>query len=288
MKEFNNRNIADKFAEYITGQELRKYLAEKVKKYVGEDITVFDGAVGSGQLEQHIKPKWIYGVEIQKNACDVFKENYQDSDISNVSFFNYESDVKADCIVMNYPFSLKFKDLSEEEQKNIQKDFSFKKSGVVDDIFILKSLKYSKRFGFYICFPGISYRKTEEQFRKILKNTVLELNIIENAFEDTSIPVLFLIIDKEKTEVKVHKEIYDCKKKSIVYEEICENLEEIWLQPRKEEKKEEIDIVALEKEIAITKIKRRKLEDELDKFIEEEVKGFLNNIKEQKDEYKYC
>jgi len=66
MKEFNNRDIADKFAEYITGQELRKYLAEKVKKYVGEDITVFDGAVGSGQLEQHIKPKWIYGVEIQK------------------------------------------------------------------------------------------------------------------------------------------------------------------------------------------------------------------------------
>lgn len=27
MKEFNNRDIADKFAEYITGQELRKYLA---------------------------------------------------------------------------------------------------------------------------------------------------------------------------------------------------------------------------------------------------------------------
>ena len=127
MKEFNNRNIADKFAEYITGQELRKYLAEKVRKYVGEDITVFDGAVGSGQLEQHIKPKWIYGVEIQKNACDVFKENYPNSDISNISFFNYESNVKADCVVMNYPFSLKFKELEEEEQKNIQKDFSFKK-----------------------------------------------------------------------------------------------------------------------------------------------------------------
>lgn len=286
MKEFNNRNIADKFAEYITGQELRKYLAEKVKKYVGEDITVFDGAVGSGQLEQHIKPKWIYGVEIQKNACDFFKENYPNSDISNISFFNYESDVKADCTVMNYPFSLKFKNLSEEERKNIQKDFSFKKSGVVDDIFILKSLKYSKRFGFYICFLGITYRKMEEQFRKILKNTVKELNIIENAFEDTSIPVLFLIIDKDKTDIKVHKEIYDCKTKSILHEEICENLEEIWQQPRKEEKKEEIDIVALEKEIARLKEKRRRVEDKLDKFIEEEVKGFLNNIKEQKDEYK--
>lgn len=288
MKEFNNRNIADKFAEYITGQELRKYLAEKVKKYVGENITVFDGAVGSGQLEQHIKPKWIYGVEIQKNACDVFKENYPNSDISNVSFFNYESDVKADCIVMNYPFSLKFKELSEEEQKNIQKDFSFKKSGVVDDIFILKSLKYSKRFGFYICFPGISYRKTEKDFRNYLKNTVKELNIIENAFEDTSIPVLFLIIDKEKTDVEVIKEIYDCKTKTVIYSEICKDESEKWILPKKPLEKEEIDIVALEKEIAITKIKRRKLEDELDKFIEEEVKGFLNNIKEQKDEYKYC
>lgn len=272
MKEFNNRNIADKFAEYITGQELRKYLAEKVKKYVGEDITVFDGAVGSGQLEQHIKPKWIYGVEIQKNACDVFKENYPNSDISNISFFNYESDVKADCIVMNYPFSLKFKELEEEEQKNIQKDFSFKKSGVVDDIFILKSLKYSKRFGFYICFPGIAYRKTEEQFRKILKNTVLELNIIENAFEDTSIPVLFLIIDKEKTDIEVTKEIYDCKTKKIIHNEICKDAEESWRIPVKEQEKEEIDIVKLEKEIAQLKEKRRRVEDELDRFIETLIK----------------
>ncbi len=278
MKEFNNRNIADKFAEYITGQELRKYLAEKVRKYVGEDITVFDGAVGSGQLEQHIKPKWIYGVEIQKNACDVFKENYPNSDISNMSFFNYESNVKADCVVMNYPFSLKFKELEEEEQKNIQKDFSFKKSGVVDDIFILKSLKYSKRFGFYICFPGIAYRKTEEQFRKILKNTVKELSIIENAFEDTSIPVLFLIIDKEKTEVKVHKEIYDCKEKSIVHEEICKDVEDIWRIPVKEQEKEIINIVEIEKEIAQLKEKRRRVEDELDKFIETEIKTLIKEM----------
>lgn len=273
MKEFNNRNIADKFAEYITGQELRKYLAEKVRKYVGEDITVFDGAVGSGQLEQHIKPKWIYGVEIQKNACDVFKENYPNSDISNISFFNYESNVKADCVVMNYPFSLKFKELEEEEQKNIQKDFSFKKSGVVDDIFILKSLKYSKRFGFYICFPGIAYRKTEEQFRKILKNAVKELNIIENAFEDTSIPVLFLVIDKEKTDIEVIKEIYDCKTKSTIHHEICKDVEDSWRIPVKEQEKEIINIVEIEKEIAQLKEKRRRVEDELDKFIETEIKG---------------
>ena len=278
MKEFNNRNVDDKFAEYITGQELRKYLAEKVRKYVGEDITVFDGAVGSGQLEQHIKPKWIYGVEIQKNACDVFKENYPNSDISNISFFNYESNVKADCVVMNYPFSLKFKELEEEEQKNIQKDFSFKKSGVVDDIFILKSLKYSKRFGFYICFPGIAYRKTEEQFRKILKNTVKELSIIENAFEDTSIPVLFLIIDKEKTDVEVIKEIYDCKTKSTIHNEICKDVEDSWRIPVKDQEKEIINIVEIEKEIAQLKEKRRRVEDELDKFIETEIKTLIKEM----------
>ena len=278
MKEFNNRNVADKFAEYITGQELRKYLAEKVRKYVGEDITVFDGAVGSGQLEQHIKPKWIYGVEIQKNACDVFKENYPNSDISNISFFNYESNVKADCVVMNYPFSLKFKELEEEEQKNIQKDFSFKKSGVVDDIFILKSLKYSKRFGFYICFPGIAYRKTEEQFRKILKNAVKELNIIENAFEDTSIPVLFLVIDKEKTDIEVIKEIYDCKTKSTIHHEICKDVEDSWRIPVKEQEKEIINIVEIEKEIAQLKEKRRRVEDELDKFIETEIKTLIKEM----------
>jgi len=278
MKEFNNRNIADKFAEYITGQELRKYLAEKVRKYVGEDITVFDGAVGSGQLEQHIKPKWIYGVEIQKNACDVFKENYPNSDISNISFFNYESNVKADCVVMNYPFSLKFKELEEEEQKNIQKDFSFKKSGVVDDIFILKSLKYSKRFGFYICFPGIAYRKTEKDFRNYLKNTVKELNIIENAFEDTSIPVLFLIIDKEKTDIEVIKEIYDCKIKSTIHNEICKDVEDSWRVPAKEQEKEIINIVEIEKEIAQLKEKRRRVEDELDKFIETEIKTLIKEM----------
>lgn len=285
MKEFNNRDIADKFAEYITGQELRKYLAEKVKKYVGEDITVFDGAVGSGQLEQYINIKELVGCDIQNKAIEVAKENYHNNKLIASSFFNYNEEVICDCTIMNPPFSIKFKDLSIEEQENIQKQFSWKKSGVVDDIFVLKSLKYSKRYGFYICFPGIAYRKTEKDFRNYLKNTVKELNIIENAFEDTSIPVLFLIIDKEKTEVKVHKEIYDCKKKSIVHEEICENIEEIWQQPRKEEKKEEIDIEALEREIAISKKSRRKLEDEIDRFIAEEIKPTLFGTKrEDKDE----
>ena len=75
MKEFNNRQIANKFAEYITGDELRRYVADKVKKYVGKDVTVFDGACGSGQLEQYVNPKFLYGVEIQEQAVETCKEN---------------------------------------------------------------------------------------------------------------------------------------------------------------------------------------------------------------------
>ena len=57
FKEHNNREVSKKLAEYITGTELRKYVARKVKQYLNiENPTVFDGAVGSGQLEQFVEP----------------------------------------------------------------------------------------------------------------------------------------------------------------------------------------------------------------------------------------
>ena len=59
MKEHNNRKEAKKFTEFITGKELRQYVAKKVLEYVGENSTVFDGAVGSGQLEQFDNPTKI-------------------------------------------------------------------------------------------------------------------------------------------------------------------------------------------------------------------------------------
>ena len=34
--EHNNREKANKFAEYVTGKPLREYLAQKVKQYCGE------------------------------------------------------------------------------------------------------------------------------------------------------------------------------------------------------------------------------------------------------------
>ena len=80
--------------------------------------------------------------------------NFPNAKVTCTSFFNYDFNQSAfvDCVVMNPPFSIKFKDLSEEEQSNIQSFYSWKKSGVVDDVFVLMSLKLSKRYGFYILF----------------------------------------------------------------------------------------------------------------------------------------
>ena len=249
FKEHNNREVSKKLAEYITGTELRKYVAKKVKQYVNlENPTVFDGAVGSGQLEQFVNPAILYGVDVQENSIDSARQNFQNTELEVKSFFEYKKEnFEVDCVIMNPPFSLKFKDLTEQEQKNIQKQFSWKKSGVVDDIFVLKSLEYTKRYAFYILFPGVGYRKTEEKFRELIGNRLAELNVISNAFTDTSIDVLFLVVDKNKTTEAVYRELYDCKLEKIIVSDSLklDASEYRWEQIREEKEVEEVDINAL-------------------------------------------
>ena len=288
FKEHNNREISKKLAEYITGIELRKYVARKVRKYVSaENITVFDGAVGSGQLEQFINLETLYGVDVQENSINSAKQNFKNSELEVKSFFEYEKEnLIVDCVIMNPPFSMKFKDLSELEQNNIQKEFEWKKSGVVDDIFVLKSLKYTKRFGFYILFPGVGYRKTEQQFREIIGYNLAELNRIDNAFTDTSISVLFIVVDKNKTTEKVYREIYDCKlDKQILEDEWILEDDCSWQQPQEEREVEEIDINALNTKTSELWISGVKKNLELDLFLIQECGANIDvsgNIKKLK------
>lgn len=250
MKEHNNRKKANQFAEYITGRELRKYLADKINKYCGESVSVFDGAAGSGQLEQYLKLKELHAVEIQEEACEALKYNYPKAIVNNTSFFQYDSDYQADAVVMNPPFSLKFKEQTEEEKKAIQLVFPWKKSGNVDDVFLLKSLKYTKRFAFYIMFPGITYRTAEKKMRELIGNQLVELNVIENAFEDTKINVAFIVIDKKKTSNEYYSEIYDCKTKELIYQETQELDDSyLWHLPNKPIEKEKIDIDFVNREL---------------------------------------
>jgi predicted RNA methylase len=250
MKEHNNRKKANQYAEYITGQSLRKYLARKVKDYCGENVSIFDGAAGSGQLEQYIKPSEFHAVEIQAEACEALRENYPNATVNNQSFFLYDSGFKADAVVMNPPFSLKFKELPFEDQDAIRELFPWKKSGVVDDVFLLKSLNYCKRFAFHIMFPGPSYRAAEKKMRELIGYRLVELNVIRNAFEDTQIDVMFLVIDKEKTSKELKKEIYDCRSNKQIWEEKSKlNDDWSWALPREEKPKEEINIDEVNNEL---------------------------------------
>ena len=273
FKEHNNREISKKLAEYITGTELRKYVAKKVKQYVNlENPTVFDGAVGSGQLDQFVNPSVLYGVDVQENSINSARQNFQNTELEVKSFFEYEREnFEVDCVIMNPPFSIKFKDLSEQEQKNIQKQFPWKKSGVVDDIFVLKSLEYTKRYGFYILFPGVGYRRSEEIFRKLIGNNLAELNRIDNAFTDTTISVLFIVTDKEKTNNKVFREIYDCKlDKQILEDEWILEDDYSWQQLQEEKELEEVDIDALNTQTSELWINGLKNNLELDVFLVKE------------------
>ena len=288
FKEHNNREISKKLAEYITGIELRKYVAKKVKQYINlENPNVFDGAVGSGQLEQFVNPAMLYGVDVQESSVNSASKNFENTELEVKSFFEYEKEnLLVDCVIMNPPFSIKFKDLSEAEQKNIQKNFQWKKSGCVDDIFVLKSLKYTKRFGFYILFPGVGYRRTEETFRRLIGNNLAELNRIDNAFTDTGISVIFIVIDKEKNNNKVYREIYDCKlDKQILEDEWTLEDDYSWQQLQEEREVEEIDINALNTKASELWISGVKKNLELDLFLVQECNAnidILGNIKRLK------
>lgn len=288
FKEHNNREVSKKLAEYITGTELRKYVAKKVKQYVNlENPTVFDGAVGSGQLEQFVNPAILYGVDVQESSINSARQNFQSTELEVKSFFEYEREnFEVDCVIMNPPFSLKFKDLTEHEQNNIQKQFTWKKSGVVDDIFVLKSLEYTKRYAFYILFPGVGYRKTEETFRKLIGNNLAELNRIDNAFTDTGISVIFIVIDKEKNNNKVYREIYDCKlDKQILENEWILEDDCYWQQLQEEKEVEEVDINALNTKASELWISGVQKNLELDLFLVQECNAnidILGNIKRLK------
>lgn len=276
MIEHNNRLNAKKLAEYITGDTLRKYVANKVRHYVGDDIIVFDGACGSGQLEQYVKSKKIIGIDVQEECCKAFVKNFSNSEVRNMSFFLFDENIKVDCVLMNPPFSIAFNDLSDMERALIQRDFRWKKNGKVDDIFVLKSLKYTKRYAFYILFPGVAYRGTEKVFRELIGNSLLELNLIRNAFDDTNIDVLCIVIDKEKISNELYREIYDCKTEDIIANDKATIFPDVWEVLREKVITEEVDIKALEAQIELIKQKRRAIEDELDLFIEKEVKPLLD------------
>ena len=156
----------------------------------------------------------------------------------------------------------------------------------MDDIFVLKSLEYTKRYAFYILFPGVGYRKTEEKFRELIGNKLAELNVISNAFTDTSIDVLFIVVDKNKITEEVYRELYDCKLEKIIVSDTWKVDEYYkWEQIREEKEAEEVDINELNRQISDLWINRVEKNLELDLFLIKECDAnidFIGNVRRLK------
>ena len=264
MKEHNNRKKADSLAEFITSKSLRKLVASKVHEYLGDrQVTVFDGAVGSGQLEEFIKLKHLVGIDIQQESIEALTHNFGDRCAGIVGdFFRVVDGVDGlfDCVVMNPPFSLKC-------TESIDSMPYTKKTGVLDECFyVLASMK--ARFSFFVCFPGIGYRRTEQKMRDYFGNNVAEIITVSSAFEDTSIDVLLVVIDKNKKSQQVSVSLYSCKDneyKVHPHEEILDITN--WNKAVIEIEREKIDIISLTNEVNELSRKNRNALDSFDELV---------------------
>lgn len=272
MNKFHESDLraeAKANAEHITPIPLRKWIAERV----GKVNTVFDCSIGSGQLLQFVDCQLIAGTEINQKSIDNLLKNFDNVDVINDNYFN--TFVKGyDVAISNYPFSLNFKDLVEKVPVELTGFYPKGKiTGKADFPFIIRSFTNARDKGYYLCFPGIAYRGQEQKFRDwLVENNYLKaVGTLRNCeFTSTTIDILYLELDKHKTDNKVELFNYDFKNNNNNISktvDIDKLLNEPWITPQVEVEEEKIDIVALEKEIEITKVKRRKTEDELDEFI---------------------
>ncbi|MGL4998476.1 MAG: N-6 DNA methylase, partial [Cetobacterium sp.] len=153
FKEFDMRKEANKNMEYITPLILRKWIAEKIHAKHATLRTVFDPAVGSGQLFQFIKADKYIGVDINSNSLEHFKNNFVNSKIYQGNYFDTTIEEEYETVVSNYPFSLSNKDMFEVPPEELKEFFGKSITGKADFSFIIKSFLGAKDSGFYLCFP---------------------------------------------------------------------------------------------------------------------------------------
>ena len=205
FQEFDERKQAKQRAEYITPKILREFIAQYVN---GENVTILEPAIGSGQLLEYVKNKIksVDGYDVSVDVCNALKNNFGSKcNFYNQSFLQSKLTKNYDYAISNYPFSLKFKDNTDDAKAVLNDDllkqfYQKTVTGVMDFPFILKSFNVSNK-GLFLCFPGIGYRNTEKKFREYLvkNNFLVEYGILEEVnFEHTSISILFMFLSKEK------------------------------------------------------------------------------------------
>jgi hypothetical protein len=270
--------------EYITPVPLREFTYKKFTELNIKINTIFDGAIGSGQLLQYfyknIKALKVYGNDINANSVNLACQNFNTKNIKVDNFFNtseYINNSEYDFCLSNYPFSLTVKDLEQKQIHNIltDKDINYfyngKITGNLDYLFIIKMFLYSKRYSLFLAYPGLTYRTNEKKFREYLNDYVVELGILENAgFDNTNISLLFLLLDKQKQkQEKANTFRYDFKENKYTIKEQKILNADNWELPAIKQEQEKIDIIKLNKQIEIDQKKRIDNDNKRNRFLAE-------------------
>lgn len=280
MKEYNVKSIRNDFKKqgiFYTEKEN----AELLKKYVDiETDEVYDPTCGRGNLLS------VFDDEVKKYGQELNADELENAKILLKNFEGVAGDTlqedgfkgkKFKVILGNPPFSVKY-----EQTDNIKNDERFKDLPCLappsraDYMFNFHILHHLKDDGVAVVlnFPGILYRGNKE---KILRKYLIDNNYIDkiiqvpgNTFTDTKIQTVILVYKKNKSTTDIEFADLELKKTKVIkQEEIIKKDYSLSVQQYvyDETPKEKIDIVALEKQIYEMKMKRRKLEDELDNFI---------------------
>ena len=262
--EKNMKNIKQEFKDkgvYYTPDEL----AETLLSFVDIDYkTAYDPTCGSGNLLMKLdKTIEKYGQELDGEQLEIARrrlENftgYTGDTLLDDGF----SDKKFDLILGNPPFSIKYN----AEAINIEKDERFKECGVLppqskaDWAFMLHILHHLDDNGVAVVieFPGILYRSQKEaKIREwFVRNNYIDrvVHIPGNTFVDTTISTCILVLKKnKKTTDIIFENREDNVSRIVPFEEVEKNNFNLSVSQyvEAEKKKEEINIDAINKQIA--------------------------------------
>lgn len=279
MAEYNLKNMRKDFKAkgiFYTPEELALYLKslfpnpEAIKE-------IYDPTCGSGNLLSVFDDSVIkYGQDINVEQLEEAKRRLKNfygeagDTLQNPQFRNK----KFDFIVANYPFSVKWEPLTDDER--FQSAPAIPTASKADYAFILHILHYLSKKGIAVTlnFPGILYRGNKEG---IIRKWIIEKNWIEkvihiegNTFVDTKIATCVIVFNKAK-ENKGILFVDGDKQRNVSLEEIAENNYNLSVSTyiEKEDAKEKIDIVKLNTEIEEIVAREDALRAEINKIIAE-------------------
>ena len=269
--------------EYLTPSELIDVCYDLLGNTTGK--VLFDCATGSGQLLfKHNGVK--KGCEIGENSYKVALKNNVDCVLHDYITLD-DINIQYDYVIANPPFSIR---ANEKQYNYLQSRYCFqfqKINKILDQWFVIKSFEKATK-GVYILFPGLCYRQQEDLFRKYLINNNYLSSIYwfdSCLFEDKKVNVIVILLDKNKPNNNIAFRKYDDKYKLVKEEtKTTEDIKKADYKlepPYIEQKKEQIDIDAVENALYLEFLKG--LQNDIGNFlfVKETLGGYKHFTKEQ-------